>query len=99
MEFVKDLQQQVEEEARGSLRTFLGDQEGDRVWIEACKACNLESAGAGLGFTELEAIAQSLKAHRGAEALVGHSLSIQVRTYQMLARARRLEAFLQGGSP
>jgi hypothetical protein len=99
MESVTTLEKKVREEAQASLCTFLGAPEGGRVWREACSASSLPHADAHLSFSALEEVAHCLRAHRGPTALVGHSLSIQARTYQMLARARRLDAFLEGGTP
>jgi hypothetical protein len=99
VETAPSLEFHVQREARASLVTFLGEAEGARVWQAACEACNLESEETTLSLDALEAIARQLKISRGPVALVGHSLSIQARTYQMLERTRRLQDFLKGGKP
>ena len=96
---VPSLESHVQREARASLVTFLGEAEGARVWQAACEACSLDSDETPLSLDALEAVAQHLKISRGPVALVGHSLSIQVRTYQMLSRTRCLQDFLKGGRP
>lgn len=99
VETFPSLESHVQKEAQVSLVTFLGEAEGARVWHAACEACNLDRDETTLSFGALEAIAQHLKTFRGPVALVGHSLSIQVRTYQILERNRRLGDFLKGGKP
>ena len=98
-ESVRVLENHISVETRAALRSFLGKEEANRVWYAACHACQLEGDGARLSLADLDAIAQHLKTQQGVVVVVGHSLSIQVRTYQMLARAQRLDDFLKEGTP
>ena len=85
------------ERARASLESCLGLTEGQRLWRNACADAGADANGNPKSHEELERIAEYLSGHGGPVALVGNSLAIRLRTYQMLERAGRLEKFLQNG--
>ncbi|MEM9554390.1 MAG: hypothetical protein AAGC60_09035 [Acidobacteriota bacterium] len=78
-----------------SLQRTLGEDAGRAAWSAACLDAGVD-ADRPLPLDALARVASRLANDSGPASLVGSSLAIRVRTYQMLTQARRLERFLGG---
>ena len=85
----------LEQDARETLESFLGAEEESAVWRSVCERSGVPFESEARTLDELAAIAEELKNTHGPLSLVGHSLSIQVRTFQLLGRTRQLDQYLK----
>lgn len=81
-----DLAPPTETELRLTLQRHLGRERADEVWESACRAVGVRRAGRTLLPADLWPFAEWLVAQGGVLQVVGRSLSIRLRTYQLLSR-------------
>jgi len=67
---------------RAALARILGAKRGSVAWQEACRAVQIARPGPPLTLAQALRLADHLKTQAGAAQVVGHSLSVRLRTHQ-----------------
>lgn len=80
--------------ARESLSGLIGEEMASQAWRAACEAAGAPE-NEDWNADRLEAFIRELEAQGPKAALVAHSLSIRLRSFQLLASAQRLDQFIR----
>jgi hypothetical protein len=72
-------------EAVAALARILGEGAGRAAWVAACRRAGIDGPVEPLGRRRFRAAVSALAASGGVAGIVGHALTIRIRTYDRLA--------------